>query len=331
MNRSANSEMNFTSRYSRRLAVLFFIGLLHAIFFYVGDILTVYALTGFILLLFRNASDKLLLRSAIILLLLPVIQYSFFWTSSLVNSQEAIQQDNGQREFFDHLVLTYQIGTFGDIVVNNIGGLIFGRYPDLFFTGRFFRVLAMFLIGFYAMRTINFNNLSQHRPFLSRLLIGSACVGFPCNIILALMMETNAYYDVSPLGIIQPLVYAFGVPALCLFYASGFALLYIRAEWRKILGIFAPVGQLALTNYLMQSVICCFIFMSYGLGWFGNVGPAILTAIALIIFTGQVVFSHWWIKHFRFGPMEWLWRSLTYRKWQPIRKEVTYLGVHERS
>ena len=143
------------------------------------------------------------------------------------------------------------------------------------------------------------------------------------------MMETNAYYGLQPLRIIQPLVYAFGVPALALFYASGFALLYQTVNWRKTISIFAPVGQLVLTNYLMQSVICCLIFMNYGLGLFAKVGPALLTVMAIMIFTGQIVFSHWWIRHFRFGPMEWLWRSLTYAKWQPIRKEVQYAPVSD--
>ena len=84
--------------------------------------------------------------------------------------------------------------------------------------------------------------------------------------------------------------------------------------------IFAPVGQLALTNYLMQSLICASIFMSYGFALTAQVGPAKLVLIALAIYISQVIFSHVWVKYYRFGPMEWLWRSLTYKKWQPFRK-----------
>ena len=87
--------------------------------------------------------------------------------------------------------------------------------------------------------------------------------------------------------------------------------------------VFAPVGQLALTNYLMQSLICAIIFMSYGFGMEARVGPAKLSLIAFAIYFFQIVFSHIWVKYFRFGPMEWLWRSLTYKKWQPFRKGAT--------
>jgi uncharacterized protein len=135
-----------------------------------------------------------------------------------------------------------------------------------------------------------------------------------------MMMTTDVYYDLEPAGIIEPVVYAFGVPALCLFYASAFALLYENEAWKKRLGIFTPVGQMALTNYLMQSVMCAFIFMSYGLGLEASIGPAKLSLIAFAIYTIQLIYSPIWLRYYRFGPAEWLWRSLTYRKWQPFRK-----------
>jgi uncharacterized protein len=314
------STSGFSSRFSLRLAILFLFGLLHAVFFYVGDILTVYAITGMILLLFRNSSNKTLLRWAVIMMLLPLIQYSYFWIQ--VQLEEPVQATAGGRSaFFDRVVSINQTGTFKEIVMNNIGGLIFGRYPDLVFTGRFFRVLAMFLVGFYVTRSMSFNKMSEHASFLRRVLIISGLIGVPCNIILAVVMETNAYYAMLPTGIVQPIVYAFGVPALGIFYATALALLFQNETTRKKLEVLAPVGQLALTNYLMQSVICCFIFMSYGGGWYGKIGPTMLTLIGVAIYAVQVVFSDWWLTYYRFGPMEWVWRSLTYRQWQPIKRE----------
>jgi uncharacterized protein len=308
----------FTARFTRRLLVLFLFGLLHAVFFYVGDILAVYALTGFFLLLFRNASEKTLIRTAIILMILPIVQYLFFWVPQLSQVQVENTGDVGRPPFFDRLIEGYRSGTFVDVVQNNIGGLIFGRYPDLFFTGRFFRVLAMFLVGLYVSRTLQLDNLSLHREFLKKVLLWGAVIGIPCNIVLAFVMETGAYYGLMPTGIIQPLVYAFGVPALSLSYASAIALLYVNRH--GILSIFAPVGQMALTNYLSQSVICCIIFMNYGFGNYATLGPTMLVLIAIAIFIFQILFSHWWLKRYQFGPMEWLWRSMTYRRWQPIRR-----------
>jgi uncharacterized protein len=320
------SSSGFSSRFILRLSVLFLFGLIHATFFYVGDILTVYALTGMALLLFRNASNRTLLWWAIVMLLFPLIQYSFFWAQVQLADPVAAA-GGGRSAFFDRVVSINQTGSFSEIIINNIGGLIFGRYPDLFFTGRFFRVLAMFLVGFYVTRTISFSSLGNYTPFLKKTLIISALIGVPCNILLAMMMETNAYYAMLPGGIIQPLVYAFGVPALGIFYAVALALLFQKESLRKRIGILAPVGQLALTNYLMQSVICCFIFMSYGGGWYGKIGPTMLALIGIAIFVAQVFFSHWWLRYYRFGPMEWIWRSLTYRKWQPIKREPVVLEV----
>jgi uncharacterized protein len=319
LKRSSELGGNFLPRFRRRLLIMFILGLFHAIFLYLGDILTVYALMGLVLILFRNTSDKFLLRSSIILMLLPVIQYSIFWGINLTTPPQLIvPAEEGAPRFFDTLIKIYQTGTFGEIIQTNMGGLIFGRYPDLLFTGRFFRVLAMFLIGFYISRNMLYANVQANRPFIKKVMIWGAVIGIPCNIVLAMMMTTDTYYELAPIGIVQPLVYAFGVPALCLFYAAAITLLFENESWKKPLMIFAPVGQMALTNYLMQSLICVFIFMSYGLGLSAQVGPAKLTIIAFTIYTAQVIFSHVWVRYYRFGPMEWLWRSLTY--WKPFRK-----------
>ena len=77
---------------------------------------------------------------------------------------------------------------------------------------------------------------------------------------------------------------------------------------------------MALSNYLLQSLVCTTIFYSYGLGLFGSVGRAAGLVLAVVIYLAQLAFTGWWLKHFRFGPMEWLWRSLTYGKCQPMRR-----------
>ncbi|RYY85398.1 MAG: DUF418 domain-containing protein [Chitinophagaceae bacterium] len=324
MRRSATVQSGFARRFRRRLFVLFIIGLLHAVLFYVGDILTVYAITGFFLLLFRSASNRTLLRSAGVLMLLPFIQYAIFWGIALAGpaAPPPPPADPAVPSFFDGLILRYQSGGFGTIVQNNVGGLLFGRYPDLLFTGRFFRVLAMFLVGFYATRRMIFASISENRRFLQKLLLWGAVIGIPANFVLAGLMETGAYYGMEPWGILQPFVYAFGVPALSLCYAAGICLVYNKNKDRSWLRLFSPVGKMALTNYLAQSVVCCILFMGYGFGLFARVGPAKLVLIALALYAAQVAFSHWWLGRFLFGPMEWLWRSATYGKWQPMRKRA---------
>ncbi|PSR54972.1 hypothetical protein AHMF7605_16410 [Adhaeribacter arboris] len=317
LQRSFTSGMNFPSLFRRRLLILLILGLCHAIFLYPGDILTVYALLGFVLLLFRNFSDKNLLRAALILLLLPLIQYAIMLGVHFVNPP--LPKPAGPR-MLDQMIQMFRTGSYLDIIKANLGGLIFGRYPDLLFTGRFFKVLAMFLMGFYIARNKIYAQVSAYRPLLKKVILGGVIIGIPCNLVLATMVNMSDYKELQPAGIIQPLAYAYGVPALCLGYAAIFALLYEKPAWKKRFAFFAPVGQIALSNYLLQSLICVFIFKSYGFAMEAQVGPTKLLLIAFAIYSSQVIFSHIWVRYFFFGPAEWLWRSLTYKAWQPLRK-----------
>ncbi|WP_240356293.1 DUF418 domain-containing protein [Myxococcus eversor] len=104
-------------------------------------------------------------------------------------------------------------------------------------------------------------------------------------------------------------------------YVSGITLLFQRATWQRFLGLLAPVGRMALTNYLSQSVISALFFYGYGLGFITKLGPAACVAYCLTVFSVQVVWSHLWLSRFRFGPAEWVWRSLTYGKAQPMRRD----------
>jgi uncharacterized protein len=320
MKRAEEEGKDFAGRYRRRLFILFLFGLVHAVFFYIGDILAVYAITGSILFLFRKASNKTILRSAIIILALPVIQYGIMLLLA-TNTTPATPAATNTVASFSQMVFIGQNGSFGEIVQNNITSLIHRRYPDLLFTGRFFRVLGMFLVGYYATRRMLFIRLEENKAFLKKLLTWGAVIGIPCNLALAMLMETKLFYGMQPLGILQPMVYAFGVPALCLFYTGWVSLSYTNNPGHKFLNLFLPVGRMALTNYLMQSLICCMIFQNYAGGWYALVGPLYLFIMALFIFSFQVIFSHWWLKRYRFGPMEWLWRSATYGKWQGMRVE----------
>ncbi|MET0243214.1 MAG: DUF418 domain-containing protein [Flavitalea sp.] len=321
MERAGAAGTKFLPRFFRRILIMFILGLLHAVLLFVGDILTVYAITALFLVLFRKASDKTLIRSAVILMILPVIQYLILWATH-VPTPPPPPAASSEPGFLDTIINIYRNGSFVEIIQINLGGLIMGRYPDLIFTGRFFRVLAMFLIGLYIARHMIYARVKEYRVLIKKTMFWGAVIGIPCNVILAVMMTTDAYYDLSGMGVIEPLVYSFGVPALCLFYASAIALLFENDAWKKRLMIFAPVGQMALTNYIMQSVICVFIFAGYGLGLVAKVGPAQLSAIALAIYVAQLIFSHIWLRYFRFGPMEWLWRTLTYGRAPKMKTDM---------
>ena len=101
---------------------------------------------------------------------------------------------------------------------------------------------------------------------------------------------------------------------------SAFCLLALNPVWGKRIQVLAPVGQMALSNYLTQSIVCTLIFYGYGLGLFGQMGMAAGIGLTLVIYLLQIPISHWWMKRFKYGPAEWLWRSLTYLKPQPMSR-----------
>jgi uncharacterized protein len=118
-----------------------------------------------------------------------------------------------------------------------------------------------------------------------------------------------------------------GVLGMALSYVCGIVLLFRLPAWRRRLQLFAPVGRMALSNYLGQSVIGIFLFYSIGLGWYGRVGPTFSFGLALMVFAAQAAASGWWLQRFRFGPAEWAWRSLTYGRIQPFRSSAGTSGL----
>jgi uncharacterized protein len=97
-------------------------------------------------------------------------------------------------------------------------------------------------------------------------------------------------------------------------------LLYKSGLFKWLFALMRPVGQMAFTNYLMQSLICGLIFMGIGLGWYGRLQIYELYYVVAAVWVLEIIWSHIWLRYFRFGPLEWLWRSLTYWQIQPLRR-----------
>jgi uncharacterized protein len=178
-------------------------------------------------------------------------------------------------------------------------------------------LFGFFLLGLWAGRERFFEHAMAYRKQLRRVVI----FGFAIGVTLALgegplrMRFGESGPPWFPLALTSLIV--FGTAPFALAYIATATLLLERDRWRPWLGLFAPVGRMALTNYLSQTVICIAIY--YGGGLFGAFHPALGLLIACSIFMTQMGFSAWWLSRYRFGPMEWLWRSLTYGQMQPMR------------
>jgi uncharacterized protein len=304
------------SLFKRRLFWLLVIGLLHAYLLWAGDILSVYALMGFVLILFRRKTDGSLLKWIFVLLAIPILTYILFYILfvAFVPPEALAKFDAGRIDFWNEAVRKVRQSSYLQIITDFNLNYIVGRYAGLILDMRLPKLLAMFLLGFYAYRRGFFQNLSKHQPFIRRVLVYGLILGLVGNVAFAALAGKEAVFPPTPAGIVGVITYAFGVPALALFFIALVATLWQKAVWRKLLAFLAPVGRMALTNYLLQTVICVLIFYGYGFGQFGRVGARVATLIALAIFLFQVLVSALWLKFFSYGPMEWIWRQLTYRQ-----------------
>jgi uncharacterized protein len=180
-------------------------------------------------------------------------------------------------------------------------------------------VFAMFLLGLYAGRRRLFSEVEGNLGFIRRLLSWGLCVGVPVSVIYVIAFGFGNPSVFSFVWVIVIAGLAIGGPALCFAYAAAITLLLRGGRWRAILRPMAAPGRMALSNYLFQSLVCTTIFYSYGFGLYGSVARALGVALAIGIYAAQLALSVWWLKYFRFGPAEWLWRTLTYGKRQPLR------------
>ncbi|MEH2519774.1 uncharacterized protein V1279_005347 [Bradyrhizobium sp. AZCC 1610] len=281
--RLANSERR-TSLLVRRLVVLLVFGLIHLCLIWNGDILTEYALAGLIVLPFLFGPRWLLAVAALAFLVLYLAMQAAP-PDGLFPSTATITQHVADANRI------YATGGFLDVLAFRLREIPLIVPLHVFV---FPRTIGLFLFGAFAWRT----GIPQSRP--RRLLsIGAPCIGLGAALILA---------GADALGTI---LLALGYGAVII----GIAHL---ASGKKLLGWAAPMGRMAFTNYLAQSLIFGWIFYGYGLGLFGRLGVANALAIGVAVYIGQVFFSAWWLRRYRYGPVEWLWRTLMYGVPQPM-------------
>jgi uncharacterized protein len=291
MRRMEATNRPFVGFYLRRLLVLLIIAFAHAILVWDGDILRLYAVAGVLLLLVRNWPDRVLLALAGVIALGGLIIFSLvpYEAASTIVSAESL------RLFTD--------GTYFELVAYRLGQEI---TPDI----QVPMVLVMFLIGLVVGRSGVLDDPQRYQPFLRRAWKWALPFALVGNALFLIGFEARSMWMVS-------VAVHIGAPLLSFIYAAW---VLLSADKLTFL---APVGQMALSNYLSQSLIATTVFYGYGLGLYDQVLPTLMFVLVLGIFAGQLIFSHLWLRRYRFGPMEWLWRSLTYGRWQELARRST--------
>jgi len=299
-------------RFKRRLRILLAIGAIHAFLIWAGDILMLYALLGFAMPWFARKSDRALLRWAVALLAVPTALYVValaLWM--MLAGPAAAEAPSGSGMPPEFLAIFEAFGTGGAREAFT-GNLVFlaARWADLLMTMRFPKVLGMFVLGLWTVRTGIALAPAAHRATLARWSLLGWGVGLPANLIAAWAMERWEYVPPSSGALLWVVMQAVGVPMLALGYAATVGLLVV--DGRRLVNVFAPVGRMALTNYLMHSVICVVLSYGFGFALWWSIGASTAMAVAAAIILVQIPLSAWWLSRHRFGPVEWVWRRLTY-------------------
>lgn len=325
LGRAKSRGQNIIPTYVRRLTILLGVGIAHAIFLYYGDVLHVYALLGFALILFRDRSDRFVLGSAIAItvavVVLPSVEalVTSRWPGALTGGGEG--PDRAER-----LSAVASGGWRGVIWFN--ASMLKADYSSFWEAGSWYLdIFWKFLVGFWVGRRGLLRRAGEHLVFYRRLLPWALAIGLAgegLQVAYRFRLFDSAGWLFEGGGFAQrrliSIVSAGATPALALAYICMVVLAYQRPKGRAVLGALAPLGRMALTNYLMQSVLLVFLFFGVGLGLAGRVGIGIATLLAITTFLLQIAFSGWWLERFRFGPAEWAWRSLTYGRRMGMRR-----------
>ncbi|MBX9783623.1 MAG: DUF418 domain-containing protein [Chitinophagaceae bacterium] len=318
----------------RRLTFMFLLGLAHLLLLWSGDIVAFYALVGFVLLWIRNWKDKKLFITAIICLLLPAVLYflkmkfpSLLAVAGIFfKTGEAIEKSISGVSGFEEFAHKLKTGNYLFQLKTLLSG-VFYRYGDLIFQDRFFKVLGMFIIGYLLGRDGRYKTILINKPLLLKVAVIGLAIGLPANYVMATYIGKYGYYQMNMDGIIQTLAYTAGVSTLALAYIALFFLLALTKPGMQVIKFLQPPGKMAVSNYIMHSLIGSIVFYGMGFGMMGEVGPFYYTILAWIVFAAQIVLSTIWLRYFNYGPVEWLWRSATYKKWQPLRKNKNHTAA----
>lgn len=326
--RAAEKGINATPILRRRLLFMLLLGAVH-LMIWPGDIVFFYALLGFVLLPLRRLSNKTMLITGVILVLSPILLYWAKMTWPVLNYPSELLLKTGIRvdgalmniQSEEEFIKLMEEGSWFDQLKMNISGFFF-RYHYLFFVSRISKVLGMFLIGYALGRSGFYRDIMKHKKIVYWVIGIGLLVGLPANFYLARYMTyyNQDYFTMKTKGLYQTIFYAIGVAPLAMAYVGMLMLSFQTSAGKKLLSWIAPAGRMAFTNYISQSLIGNFVFLGAGLGYMGQLGPVYFTLFGILIFILQVLFSTLWLKYFNYGPVEWLWRSATYKHWQPMRK-----------
>ncbi|WP_263385841.1 DUF418 domain-containing protein [Granulicella arctica] len=287
---------------TRRLLALLLLGIIHLTLVWNGDILTEYAIAGLIALPFLFLPRRWLVVATLLFTLqylLPFVPYPISFPT-----------DAWLQLHLNQAAMVYKHGNYLQIL-----SFEWHELPELLPLHVFIiaRTIALFLFGALCWRSGVVKRLDAHRRTLALACLLGLGIGLSLTILTSSLVKPMIF------GRAQSELYVVAELALTIGYAATIMYVTTKAVGLKLLGWAAPLGRMAFTNYVMQSIIFSFLFFGWGLGLFGmRSGPALLLGISIYVL--QVIVSAAWLRRFRFGPIEWLWRTMMYGVIQPMKR-----------
>jgi len=307
-------------RLARRLAVLAGIGAAHAFGIWFGDILLTYALLGFVTLALFPVKRALLRVLAVLGIVgvplamagliggaLAVGAVSPEWRAEI--DAQAVEAREESVEDLAEARAAYGSGSVGEILARNAQD-VRAVYSYAWVWAP--TVLGWILLGLDIGRSGLLADLGAHDAALRRAFRVLLPIGLIAGAVYAFANHLTPAPGPSPAYVVFQLASAIGAPALVLAYGIAVIVRFDDPRWRPRLAPLAPFGRMALTNYLLQSIMCVTLLYAPGFGLYERLSPAAGLLLAAAIVAIQIPLSGWWLRRFRFGPAEWLWRALTY-------------------
>lgn len=306
LDNQAKRGRDFRGRFAWRLLLLLLFGIVNSSF-YQGDILTIYALIGLVLIPVARLQDRMVLWIALLLMLQP---YEWFSLFRGLHDPGVMPADPLSWTWFartgDHI-------TGNSLVKTWIGNLTIGKPAVLLWNwenGRVFQTASLFMFGMLAGRRRLFVPSAESRRFWVKTLLISSVAFIPLFVIKSNVTGWIAHEAVNRPA--ATIVASWSNMAFMLVLVSGFTLLFSTARFHGVLNIFSCYGRMSLSNYVMQSVIGSFIYYGYGLGLYKHTGATYSLLIGLLLAVMQGYFSAWWFRHHGKGPLESLWHNATW-------------------
>lgn len=330
MDSAARKGIDFRKRFLWRMLILFVIGMVGNSFF-TADILSIYAVFGVIMVfLFPLKNKALIIIAALLLVGTPrILMTGYDHITKTEQPENAAQQPNrsGNRPNFDIEKPSYFKSAKANLTTGLQGKLRyqFGMYSRGYIT------LALFILGLVVGRLRFFEKVQVKQKrnillfigFASAFAITNLIVGLAPSELISFRMILTPGFEATP-GMLM--ITALDDISIVLFsgaLALGFIVLYQIRNIGKYLDVITPYGRMGLTNYEMQGILGAILFSMWGFGSvFGSWGTTEVFVLGLVVYVVQILISKYWLKYFRYGPLEWFWRSATYLKIQPLRKKV---------